>query len=67
MDGIRFIIDEKGNKTAVVIDLGKHGEVWEDIYDYLTCLERQGEPTISLDEAKKELAQTRKRSKTKAR
>lgn len=67
MDGIRFIVDEKGKKTAVIIDLEKHGEVWEDIYDYLTCLERENEPTVSLDEVKKELDQARKRNKVKAR
>jgi len=29
MDGIRFIVEEKGRKTAVVIDLKKYGEIWE--------------------------------------
>ena len=67
MDGIKFIVDEKGKKTAVIIDLEKYGEVWEDFYDYLTCLERENEPTVSLDEAEKELDQVRKRNKVKAR
>lgn len=30
MDGIRFIVDEKGRKTAVVVDLKKYGKIWED-------------------------------------
>lgn len=30
MEGIQFVIDDKGQKTAVLIDLKKHGELWED-------------------------------------
>lgn len=67
MDGIKFIVDEKGKKTAVIIDLEKYGELWEDFCDYLICLERKNEPTVSLDEAEKELGQVRKRNKVKAR
>jgi len=28
--GIQFIVDKKGNKTGVLIDLKKHKELWED-------------------------------------
>jgi hypothetical protein len=31
MTGIKFITDEKGRKTAVIIDLKKHKALWEDI------------------------------------
>ena len=31
MTGIQFITDEKGRKTAAVIDLKKHRAPWEDI------------------------------------
>ena len=30
MTGIQFIVDKKGNKTGVLIDLKKHKELWED-------------------------------------
>ena len=33
MQGIQFLVDEQGEKTAVLIDLHKYGEVWEDFYD----------------------------------
>jgi hypothetical protein len=33
MTGIQFITDEKGRKTAAVIDLKKHKALWEDIED----------------------------------
>ena len=32
MSGIQFVIDEKGRKTGVLIDLKKHGAVWEDFW-----------------------------------
>jgi len=35
MSGIRFVVDSKGVKTALVIDLKKLGDVWEDFYDTL--------------------------------
>lgn len=44
MKGIRFIVDDEGRKSAVVIDLAKHGELWEDIYDTLSRTQRQREP-----------------------
>jgi hypothetical protein len=30
MSGISFMVDEKGRKTAAVIDLRKHEQIWED-------------------------------------
>jgi mRNA interferase RelE/StbE len=37
MSGIQFVVDKEGEKTAVVIDLKRHGKLWEDIYDNLHC------------------------------
>jgi hypothetical protein len=33
MTGIQFITDDKGRKTAAVIDLKKHKALWEDFFD----------------------------------
>lgn len=33
MSGMQFTVDEKGNRTAAVIDLKKNAELWEDFYD----------------------------------
>jgi hypothetical protein len=30
MKGVQFVIDDKGKKTAVLIDLKKWGKLWED-------------------------------------
>jgi hypothetical protein len=40
MEGIHFVTNEKGRKIAVQIDLDRHGELWEDIYDQLLAEER---------------------------
>ena len=37
MSGIEFLVDERGKKKAVVIDLKKHGRLWEDVYDAWIC------------------------------
>ena len=57
MEGIQFLVDEQGEKTAVQIDLVKCGALWEDIYDALVARERQDEPRESLNEVKARLRQ----------
>ena len=55
MGGIQFVIDDKGTKTAVVIDLSKYGDVWEDFYESLVAERRKKEPRESLQSVKKRL------------
>lgn len=55
MQGIQFITDDLGNKTAVILDLKEHGELWEDIYDILLAQSRIKEPRESLEEVKEKL------------
>lgn len=52
MQGINYVTDGKGKKVAVQIDLGKHGEVWEDFFDVLTAKKRRDEPRESLEYVK---------------
>jgi hypothetical protein len=35
MEGIQFLTNDKGERVAVQIDLRKHADVWEDVYDSL--------------------------------
>jgi hypothetical protein len=35
MSGIQFVIDEKGRRVGVLIDLKKHGAIWKDFWDGL--------------------------------
>jgi hypothetical protein len=56
MKGIEFVVDETGDRKAVLIDLTEHGELWEDFYDTLLAKEREHEPRETLAEVKKKLA-----------
>lgn len=50
MEGIDYIIDEKGVKKAIVIALDKYSEFIEDIEDMLVAINRKNEHRISLEE-----------------
>jgi hypothetical protein len=52
MEGIQYVTDDHGQKVAVLIDLRKYGEVWEDFYDILTARARADEPRETLEEVK---------------
>ena len=60
MTGIKFVINEKGSKSAVMIDLKIHGRLWEDFYDALKVTQRKNEPRETLDSVKRRF----KKSKT---
>lgn len=55
MEGINYVVNDKGEKTAVLIDLKKYGELWEDFYDSLIAAIRSEEPRESLDAVKQRL------------
>jgi len=55
MEGIRFLIGDSGEKTAVVIDLKKYGDLWEDFYDSLVASSRANEPRESIESIKERL------------
>lgn len=51
----KFIVDETGKKTAVVLPLDVYEDLLEDIHDLAIIAERKDEPAISFDELKKRL------------
>jgi len=55
MKGVEFVVDEKGKKKAVVLDLKTHRDVWEDFCDVLRAKERENEPRESLESVKKKV------------
>ena len=55
MGGIQYLTDEKGHKTAAVIDLKTHKALWEDIQDVLISKTRRHEKGVSLDKVKASL------------
>ncbi|MBA7515539.1 hypothetical protein ES705_07581 [subsurface metagenome] len=50
-----FIIDGKGNKTAVVLPVAEYEDLLEDIRDLTIIAERRDESTITLKELKERL------------
>ena len=55
MSGIAFVVDERGRKTAAVIDLRKHEQLWEDFYDALLAESRAREPRERFKSVKRRL------------
>ncbi len=65
MPGIEFLIDRKGRKKAVLIDLKKHMGLWEDLYDAYLAHHRRNEPRESLATVKR-LIETKGKRKGRA-
>jgi hypothetical protein len=55
MKGVQFVVDERGEKIAVVIDLRKHRRLWEDFYDSAVARARREEPRETLAAVKRRL------------
>lgn len=51
----QYVVDEKGQKTAVIIPVEEYEELLEDIHDLAIIAERRDEPTIPFEELKKKL------------
>src|ERR1035438_5629916 len=50
MTGIQFVTDEKGRKVGVLIDLKKHGAIWEDFWDGFVSESRRKEKGIPYEQ-----------------
>ncbi len=57
MRGVQFLVNENGEKTAVLLDLKEWGTLWEDFYDILVSRSRAQEELVSWDELDAELDQ----------
>jgi hypothetical protein len=55
MKGIEYLIDDKGEKKSIVIDLKKWGELVEDLLDAIEAKERVEEETIPYPIARKQI------------
>ncbi len=53
MRGINFITNDEGERVAVMIDLKKYGDLWEDFYDGLMAKKRMNEPRETLESVRK--------------
>lgn len=61
MRGVQYLVDDRGERRAVVIDLKKQGELWEDFYDRALADSRRDEPRESLESVKARLRRARGR------
>lgn len=50
MTGIRYITDDRGQKTDLIISLKEHGQIVEDLLGALLLEERKTEDSIPFDE-----------------
>ena len=55
MGKAKYLIDESGQKTAVVLTVEDYEELLEDIHDLAVIAERKDESIINFDELKKRL------------
>ena len=53
----RYIVDENGDRRAVVLGVEEYQELLEDIHDLAVIADRRDEPTTEFDELKKRLKQ----------
>ena len=61
MRGVQFLVDDEGEKTAVLIDLRKNAQLWEDFYDVALAKSRAKEPRESLESVRRRLRLRRNR------
>ena len=50
MSGIQFVTDEMGRKVGVLIDLKKHGAIWQDFCDGFVSESRRKEKGIRYEQ-----------------
>jgi hypothetical protein len=55
MRGVKFLVDKKGKKTAVVLDLRRNAALWEDVFDSAIARERANEPRETLASVRRKL------------
>ena len=51
----RFIVNEDGKKTAVVVSVRDYERLLEDLHDLSVVAERREEPSVPLEEVKRRL------------
>ncbi len=51
----QYVVDTKGNKTAVILSLQRYEQLMEDLHDLAVVAERREEESISLEEMKRRL------------
>ena len=66
MKGVKYFFDEMGKPSAVLIDLKKNPEIWEDFRDLMIIDERKNEPAEDLAAVKAKILSKRTKRKDPA-
>ena len=51
----QYIVDEKGQKTGVIVPIKEYEELLEDVHDLAVIAERRDEPVVSFEEIRERL------------
>lgn len=54
----QYVVDTKGNKTAVILSLKRYEQLMEDLHDLAIVAERREEEAIGLEEMKRRLKES---------
>jgi len=49
----RYVVDEHGNRVAVILPLQEYEQMQEDLHDLAVVAERRDEPAIEFSESRK--------------
>jgi PHD/YefM family antitoxin component YafN of YafNO toxin-antitoxin module len=52
----QFVVDEKGNRTGVLLPVEDYEKLLEDLHDLAVVAERREEATLTMDEIKERLS-----------
>lgn len=63
MRGVKYLFDEKGRKSAVLIDLKTNRAMWEDLIDQVIASARAKEPRETLASVRRRLKRSGKLSR----
>ena len=64
MRGVRYLYDDKGKKTAVLIDLQRNSALWEELLDVALAQSRASERTESWRTVRSRLERTGRLKRT---
>ena len=51
----QYVVDERGERTAVILSVEEFEELLEDLHDLAVIAERREEPTVPFEELKRKL------------
>ena len=52
-----YVVDENGNRTAVMLPIEEYEELLEDLQDLAVIAQRRDEPTVPIDVVVEQLAE----------